>query len=332
MRTGIVSALLAVALAAPAHAKLTVAATTPDLAALAREVGGDDVEVTSFVRGAQDPHFIEPRPSFIRVLSKADVFVRTGLALEIGWAPVLVDRARNSKIRPGGSGAVDASAWIPTRGALTGVVDRSMGDVHASGNPHYTLDPVAGLRVARGLSDRFAEIDPSHADAYRSRYAAFEAELMTALLGSELGAKASAAAAAAFDEQLDAWIDANGRERLAGWLGAMQPHRGKKVIADHDLWPYFAARFGIEVVDFLEPKPGITPTTRHLGEVVDRMKREGIRVILASAYFNPRYAQKVAEASGGVMVEMANQVESRDGVDDYRSMVDWNVTKLAGAL
>lgn len=207
-----------------------------------------------------------------------------------------------------------------------------MGDVHAGGNPHYLVDPVVGLRVARGLRDKFVELDPEHHEAYEQRYLAFESRLMVALLGGELGVPSAPAAQAAIENRLDAWIREAGEDLLEGWLGKMRPHRGKSVIADHDLWPYFAKRFGIEVADFLEPRPGITPTTRHLGEIVSRMKREGIRVILSSAYFHPRYAKKVAAASGGMIVYMANQVGAREGIDDYISMIDWNVTKLADAL
>ena len=314
---------------------LRVAATLPGLADLARAVGGDDVEVTAFVRGAQDPHFIEARPSFIRLLSKSDVFLQTGLGLEIGWAPVLVSKARNARVRPGGSGAVDASRWIPVLGRLTGVVDRSMGDVHAGGNPHYLVDPIAGLRVARGLRDKFVELDPARREAYQQRYFDFQSKLMAALIGEELGAPGDAAAEAAeaaLENRLEAWLSEAGEARLGGWLARMRPHRGKQIIADHDLWPYFASRFRIEVAGFLEPRPGITPTTRHLSQIVEQMKRDGIRVILSSAYFNSRYAKKVADASGGTIVYMANQVGSRDGVDDYLSMIDWNVTRLADAL
>ncbi len=325
-------ALVCIAASSATAKPLRVAATLPGLADLARAVGGDDVEVTAFVRGAQDPHFIEARPSFIRVLSKSDVFVHTGLGLEVGWVPVLVSKARNSRIRPGGSGAVDASRWVPLLGALTGVVDRSMGDVHASGNPHYLVDPVVGLRVAHGLRDKFIELNPERREAYEQRFLDFQSKLMVALLGDELGVASAGAAEAALADRLDVWLSEAGEDRLEGWLGLLRPHRGKQVIADHDLWPYFAKRFGIEVAGFLEPRPGITPTTRHLSEIVARMKRDGIRVILSSAYFHPRYAKKVADASGGTIVYMANQVGSRDGVDDYLSMIDWNVTKLADAL
>jgi ABC-type Zn uptake system ZnuABC Zn-binding protein ZnuA len=327
-----VSILHAFAVAGPSSADpLRVAATTTDLANLVETVGGDDVQVTAFVGGGQDPHFVEARPSFIKELSRTDLFVTVGLQLEIGWVPPLLRNARNSSIQPGGPGALDASATIPLRGVLTGVVDRSMGDVHPTGNPHYLLDPVNGIRVAREIRDALARLRPEQASVFAARTASFEAHLLARLVGDEAVARHSAEtlASAVLEERL---ADVVPDDALGGWLGAMRPHRGKAVVADHDLWPYFARRFGIEVAGFLEPLPGVTPTTRHLGEIASLMQRRGIRAILSAAYFSPRYAQKVAEATGGQVLEMANQVGARDGIDDYLAMVDWNVGHVAGAL
>jgi ABC-type Zn uptake system ZnuABC Zn-binding protein ZnuA len=321
-----------VLVAVPASAEtLRVAVTTPDLASLVTAVGGDAVEVTTFARGGQDPHFVEARPSFIRVLSRADLFVFTGLQLEIGWAPMLVRSARNSRVRPGEPGSLDASDGIPRLGVLSGEVDRSMGDVHATGNPHYLLDPVNGLRVVRALHARLTHLAPQNAKLFGERTAAFEASLLRRLVGAALvdTHSPSVVAEALLEDRL---ADLAAPEQVDGWLGTMRAHRGKRLVADHNLWPYFAARFGLEVVAFLEPLPGITPTTRHLGEVVLQMKRDDIHAILSAAYFHPRYAQKVAEATGATLVEMANQVGARDGVGDYLAMIDWNVRGVADAL
>jgi zinc/manganese transport system substrate-binding protein len=312
---------------------LRVAVTVPELGSLVSAVGGNEVEITSFVRSAQDPHFIEARPSFIRTLSRTDLFVTIGLGLEAGWVPPLLRNARNSRIQPGGTGALDASRGIPLAGLRRGDVDRSMGDVHAMGNPHYLLDPVNGLRVAGAIRDALTRLRPEQADAFQERFAAFEKQLLGRLVGEALVAErgASAVAAAALAERIHDLVAPDGA-KLGGWLGRMAPHHGKEVIADHDLWPYFTARFGIEVAAFLEPLPGITPTTRNIGDIVARMKRDDIRVILSAAYFHPRYAQKVADATGATVVEMANQVESRKGVDDYLEMIEWNVRGVADAL
>ena len=318
--------------AAPASAaELQVAVTTPDLASLAQAVGGDDVEVTAFVRGGQDPHFIEARPSFIRALSRADLFVHVGLQLEVGWAPALLRSARNSRVQPGAEGNLDASTAVPLLGALSGVVDRSMGDVHAAGNPHYLTDPVDGLRVARAIRDRLSLLRPELAERFAARTSAFETALITRLVGASLVEKHGSAplVAAVLEDRLDEMLAG---EAPGGWLGAMRPYRGAQVVADHDLWPYFAKRFGLEVAAFLEPLPGITPTTKHLSEVAVLIEERGIRAILSSSYFHPRYAEKLAAATGARVVLMANQVGARPGVDDYLAMTDWNVEKLTDVL
>jgi ABC-type Zn uptake system ZnuABC Zn-binding protein ZnuA len=310
---------------------LRVATTTPDLASIAESIGGEDVQVTSLAIGGQDPHFIEPRPSFIRVLSRTDLFVTMGLQLELGWVPPLLRNSRNSRIQPGGAGALDASAVVPLVGVMTGVVDRSMGDVHPMGNPHYLLDPVNGIRVAREIRDKLADLRPERADAFRERCTSFEARVVEKLVGAEAVKRhgSEALAAAALEDRVGEIVPPS---ELGGWMASLQPDAGKSAAADHNLWPYFAKRFGFEVVAFLEPYPGIAPTTRHLGDVADQMKRDGIRVIMSAAYFHPRSARKVAEATGATIVEMADQVGSREGVDDYVAMIDWNVSKLADAL
>jgi zinc/manganese transport system substrate-binding protein len=334
LRTGVVALLLIGCFTAPASARpLRVAVTVPELGSLVKSVGGDEVDVTSFVRGAQDPHFIEARPSLIRVLSRADLFVTVGLGLEAGWVPPLLRNARNRRIQPGADGALDASRGIPLMGVQNGDVDRSMGDVHAGGNPHYLLDPVNGLRVVQAIAVALTRLRPERAELFEHRRALFERLLLVRLVGDEFVARhgASTVAAAALGGRIQGLAASSGIAP-AGWLGQMAPHRGKSVIADHDLWPYFTARFGIKVAGFLEPLPGITPTTRHLASIVEQMKRESIRAILSAAYFHPRYAQKVAAATGATVVEMANQLESRKGVDDYLEMIDWNVRGVADAL
>ena len=322
----------ALASAVAAHARpLRVATTTPNLGSIARAVGGEEVEVTTFARGGQDPHFVEPRPSFIRVLSRTDLFVMVGLQLELGWVPPLLRNARNARIQPGGVGALDASEGIPLLGVATGVVDRSQGDVHAAGNPHYLTDPVNGIRVARAIRDKLVVLRPEGEATFRANATAFEAAVTQHLFGPEAVAEHGAAvlAEAALANRSDELVP---EDRLGGWLGRMRPHRGATAIADHNIWPYFAKRFGFEVIGFLEPFPGIAPTTRHLGEVAEQMKAAGTSVILSAAYFHPRYAEKVASATGASVVFMADQVGAREGVDDYIAMIDWNVRRLADAL
>jgi len=328
---GLLAFALAVSAAGAAAAPLRVATTTTDLASLVEAVGGDEVEVTAFAKGGQDPHFIEARPSFIRVLSRADLFVETGLKLEEGWVPALLRSARNTRVQPGGEGHLEASAFVELRGIPTGTVDRSMGDVHGLGNPHYLTDPVSGLRVSRAIAAALTRLRPEQAAVFEARAKAFETTLVTRLVGEAVvdAHGLDAVTSAVLEDRLEALAPP---ERWGGWLGRMWPHRGRAVVADHDLWPYFAHRFGIEVVGFLEPLPGVAPTTRHLSEIATLIEARDIRAILAASYFNPRHAKKVAAATGARVVEMANQVGARDGADDYLDMIDWNVRGLADAL
>jgi ABC-type Zn uptake system ZnuABC Zn-binding protein ZnuA len=316
--------------AAPAAAELTVVATTTDLGDLVRVVGGDEVDVTVLVKGPQDPHFVEPRPSFIRKLHEADLFVLLGLDMEVGWAPVLIRSARNPAVQPGARGHLDASTAIRPLEIPTGPVDRSMGDLHAYGNPHYLTDPVNGVLVARAIRDRLATLDPSEAETFESNARAFEEALARRLVGDAvaeaLGAPSVTALAAS--GRLDAVLVERGlADRLGGWLGRLRPHAGAKAIQDHRMWPYFAARFGLDPIETLEPLPGIPPTGRHLATVVERARAEGARGILASPYFDVRHARWVSEKTGIPVVPMAHQTGSREGTDDYLATVEYNVSR-----
>jgi ABC-type Zn uptake system ZnuABC Zn-binding protein ZnuA len=326
-QAGFLGAVLLASGAAEAR-PLRVVATTPDLGDLTREVGGDDVSVKVLAKGPQDPHFVEPRPSFVLALHRADLFVQTGLDLETGWAPVLLERARNPEVTTGGRGFVDASSAVAPLEVPTTRVDRSMGDVHPYGNPHYLSDPLNGLRVARLLRDKLTELRPGSADAFGARYDAFATRLMIALVGDALASERDPEDLASRLERGETPGDA----RLAGWLGALRPYAGVRAVQDHRLWPYFARRFGIELIDTLEPRPGIAPTTRHLAEVVARMQAQGVRLVLSSAYFDPRHARWIAERSDARVVEMAHQVGARKGADDYLATVGSNVRAVLAAL
>lgn len=314
---------------------LKVVATVPDLGSLAKEIGGDVVEVTTLAKGPEDPHFLEARPSFIRAASEADAIVVVGMELEVGWVPPILLNARNAKIQPGTPGYIDASTAITPLGVPTGPVDRSMGDIHAAGNPHYLTDPLCGLKVARLIADRLEAMRPDAKAAVEARYDAFRAKLGAALVGEELAKKYDGTKLAQLFEsgRLESFLESQGdRAKLGGWLGALSGHFGARAVADHDLWPYFARRYGITVVGYLEPKPGISPTTSHLREVVEAMKRDGTKVILSSPYFDPKHASFVAEQTGARVVELAHQAGSRPGTDDYLAMCGYNAGVLARAL
>ncbi len=314
---------------------LDVVTTVPDLASLAREIGGDAVQAEALTRGTQDPHLLDPRPSFIQRLSKADLFLEVGLELEVGWAPVLTKNARNPKVLSGQPGYLDASTAIVPIRSNASRIDRSMGDVHAGGNPHYLLDPVNGWRVAGAIREHLSQLAPERAVYFSERYADFEGRISALLFGDTL---AKQHPAAQLMEELDAgtldtFLKSNGAsENTAGLLARMRPYARARTAADHDLWPYFARRFGIEIAASLEPFPGIAPTTSHLQQVITNMQAQKIGVILSVPYFDRRHAERVAEKTGAVIADMAHQVGSRPGTDDYLSMVRYNVETLAAAL
>lgn len=284
---------------AASAAPLNVCCTTPDLGDLVRQVGGDEVAVTVFAKGGEDPHFVEAKPGFVKALSRADLYVETGMELEIGWAPVLLQNASNRRVLAGQPGHLDASRAIAPLEVPAGTIDRSMGDVHPAGNPHYLLDPENGLKVADAIRARLSELRPEARDGFQQRYDAFAKKV---------------------------------REGLERWAVELKPFAGTPVIADHNMWPYFAARFGVKVSGFLEPKPGLAPTTKHLGEIVAKMKADRVRVILASPYFDKRHARFVQEQTGCAIAELAHQVGGRKGTDDYLALCEFNVHALVEAL
>jgi ABC-type Zn uptake system ZnuABC Zn-binding protein ZnuA len=217
----------------------------------------------------------------------------------------------------------------------TGIVDRSMGDVHPLGNPHYLLDPLNSLLVARLIRDRLIELRPEKKSFFEERYTMFYRKIGDALVGEKLTRKYEFEKLALLYEEgkLEAFLkEQKGEGSLSGWLGMMLPYRGSKVVGDHNLWPYLARRFGISLVGFLEPKPGISPTTKHLQALVEMMKAERVKVILSSPYFEIRYAEFVSKNTGAKIVLLAHQVASRPGTDSYIRMIDYNVRELAKAI
>jgi ABC-type Zn uptake system ZnuABC Zn-binding protein ZnuA len=335
VRRLVVAGLLALAAGPSAAGPLRVVATVPDLGSLVRQLGGEEVDVVVLTKGPQDPHYVEPRPSFIRALHRADLFVLTGMDLEKGWAPVLLGSARNADILPGSPGYLDASVVIEPLQVPGAGADRALGDLHPYGNPHYLTDPVNGLRVATLIRDKLSELLPEGASRFRAARDAFSQRLLEQLLGPELLERHPADALAARIESggLDGFLrDAGQLELLGGWLGALRDHRGTRAAEEHQFWAYFARRFGLELVTTLEPFPGIAPTTRHLAKVVRVVEAEDVRVILSSAYFDPSHARWVAERTGARVVPMAHQSGARDGAEDYLGTIDYNVRRLLEAL
>jgi len=284
---------------ASAASKLNVMTTIEDLAALAREVGGDRITADSIARGYQDPHFVEPKPSYILKLQKADLLVVVGLQLEIGWLPPLINQSRNAKVQAGGSGYLGVSSVCVIMDIPTGPVTRAMGDVHPFGNPHYWLDPDNGRRIAKAIEQKLAQLDPAGASYYAQRGADFDRRLA---------------------------------EAQKRWEARMAPYRGRKVITYHRSWPNFAAHFGLEVVDYVEPKPGIPPTPSHTLDLINTMKRENIKLILVEPYFDFRTPNSIADKTGGQVVVLLPSVGGVKQVQDYFQLFDYDIELLVKAF
>lgn len=292
-------ALFAFGISSQAASKINVMTATEDLASIAREIGGDAVTVDSIAKGYQDPHFVESKPSFLLKLQKADMLLAVGLQLEIGWLPPLITQSRNAKIQPAGPGYVDMSQYSNILEIPQGQVTRAMGDVHPMGNPHYWLNPDNGRRMAKALADRFSAMQPANAAQFAQRYAEFDKKLT---------------------------------EAEKGWEAKLAPYKGRKVITYHRSWPNFCERFGLNVVDYVEPKPGIPPTPVHTLDLINLMKREGIHLILVEPYFDLRTPNSIASAVGGQVVVLMPSVGGNKEVTDYFKLFDYDINLLVNAF
>jgi len=284
---------------ARAQSKLTVMTTTEDLAAIAREVGGDRVNVEAIARGYQDPHFVEAKPSFILKLQKADILVLVGKELEIGWLPPLVQQSRNAKIQQGGPGYVDASLHAQILEIPQGQITRAMGDVHPQGNPHYWLDPENGKRIARDLADKFSV-------AHSGDRAYFEQRL------------------ADFNGRLDA--------AMKRWLDQMAPYKGTKVVTYHRSFPNFAERFGLDIIGYVEPRPGIPPSPQHTLDLMNEMKRQNVKLVLVEPYFDLKTPNAIGRDTGAQVLVMPPSVGGVKEAPDYIKLFDYDINLLIGAI
>lgn len=329
--------LLAGALARPAAAAappetLRVVASTPDLDSLARTIGGPRVLGFSLAGGAQDPHELELRPHFIRELDRADLFLLVGFGLEDAWLGRLLGAVKNPRVQPGAPGHLSLDGGVrPLEGAAGQGIPHSN---HEEGNPHYLLDPLEGLRAAAEIRDRLAALRPAWKDEFQRRFEEFRLALGVWLVG-EACAKADDLGELALKlehargDALDALLKDH---PIGGHLAALAPHRGRLIVGDHDLWPYFARRFGLEILGYLEPSPGVPPTTKHLQELIGRMKGQDVKILLSSPYFDPQHARFVGRATGARIVPMAHQTGARRGTDTYLEMVKYNGARLLEAL
>ncbi len=271
-----------------ALAEISVVTTTQDPAAITRAIGGGRVQVQALAKGYQDPHFLDAKPSYMVQLNRADLVIIIGLDLEVGYIGSLISGARNEKIRPGQSGFLDLSQAVkPVE--VAAAADRGQGDIHPNGNPHYWLDPENGRLMARAIAARLSEIDPAGKAEYQKNLAAFERELTA---------------------------------KEAVWQGRMQKLNGKPVVTFHRSWSYFAARYGLRVLDYVEPKPGIPPTPAHTLEVIKRMQESGVKVLLVESYYDRRVPELMAEKTGAKVVHVCISVGGDEGVNTYFDLFD----------
>ena len=327
-----ITALLACCLALGASAdKLRVVATTSDLAAIARAVAGEKAEVHGICTGKEDPHMLQARPSVIIQARDADLWIRIGLELEIGWESPILDGSRNNRIRIGTRGHLDASESVLVLDVPQTAITRAMGDVHPMGNPHYWLDPLNGRRMAGAIAERLALLAPADAEYFRKNAGAFRAELDARMFGAELIKTVGEDAlwAKIQDGTLAAFLDEPANKgKAAGWVAAMLPLRGWKIVTYHKSWIYFANRFGLVVAAELEPKPGVPPTAAHLAEVAETAKAEGVNIILQEPFYSVKAANQLAEKTGARVVVVANSVGGQAEAVDYLALMDLIVKRM----
>lgn len=293
-------AALPLLLASAASARnLDVVATTQDLASIVSEIGRDHVNVVTIAKGYQDAHFVDAKPSYLLKLKKADLLVVVGLELEVGWLPALITNARNPRILPGAAGFMEASQGCDILQKPTGAIDRSMGDIHPDGNPHYWLDPENGRIIARRVAKKLAELDPGDAATFEANLAAFESTLT---------------------------------EREKKWNAMAAGFRGVKVVTYHNSFPNFAKAFGLDIVNRVEPKPGVPPSPAHVQALIAQVKREKVPLILVEPYFDDKLPRKIAAEGGAAVIIFPPSVGGVAAVTSYFDLFDHNLKLIADAL
>jgi ABC-type Zn uptake system ZnuABC Zn-binding protein ZnuA len=272
--------------------KVKVVASTPDLASIAGIIGGSEVEVISIAKGAVNPHYVEVLPSYMIKVARANLYLKVGMGLD-QWADPIIDGSRNSKLT-----IVDCSQGVNRLQVPTGKVDASLGDVHPQGNPHYWLDPANGLVIAANIVEGLCKVDPANCQAYRDSYERFISDL---------------------------------KIRFGIWEKRAATLRGSQIVTFHDSWPYFAQAFGLEVVGFIEPKPGIEPTPSHTRELIELMKGRGVKIIGMEPYFSNRVPNSIAAAAGAKVIVLPPSVGGAPEIKDYFELFDTLIAKLTTA-
>jgi len=320
--------------------KLHVAATLPNLGSLASEIGGDRVQVTTIASGLQDAHFVDPKPSFIVALRSADLLLVNGLDLEIGWVPPLTQGARNARILLGYDGYIDCSSRIGVLEVPKGTVTRAEGDVHPYGNPHYLADPLNAEIVAGEIADAFKQKAPADADYFEQRRADLVKRLQVAIFGKDLVDQVGGGKLARLTRsgELDSFLDStlmDGKpltSRLGGWLGRMHPLAGTKIVTYHKDYSYFAPRFGLDVVEFVEPKPGIVPSAKHLVELTERLSKGDVKLLITRPYVEHRSTDLLGEKTKIPVVTLPLEVGGAPEATDYVKLFDYLTSTIASTL
>ena len=277
---------------------IKVVTTTTDMKSITEMIGGNKVSVTSIATGYQNPHFVDPKPSYIISLSNADLFVTVGLDLETGWSPQLLTSARNAKIQKGSPGYVDASEGIGLL-QVPSSSNRGEGDIHIYGNPHYWLDPLNGKVIGRNIANGLERLDPGNKTFYEANLYNFFSKI---------------------------------NSKMQEWQVKMAPFKDAKIIAYHNEWVYFERRFGLQIVDFMEPKPGIPPSPSQLVKVIKEVKANNIRIIISSPYFTTSSSDVVAKQTGVKELTLATSTGAFTGIKNYFDLFDYDIDKITEAL
>ena len=299
IRTALAVGAIALGGGARAEAKLRVVASIETLADISRQVGGDRVEITSLSRGYQDPHFVDAKPSLVLALNRADALVYVGLDLEIGWLPPLVQQSRNGRIQRGQPGNIDASTSIRAEDIPTVPSEqlRALGDIHPLGNPHYWIPPKNARAIARLLAERFTALDAGGAATYKAELARFEARLAA---------------------------------KVKEWEAAAAPLKGTRIVTFHKSWSYVAHWLGLEEIGYIEPKPGIPPTANHTAQLVELMKKNGVRLVVVESFYPSSMARFVADNGKARLVAAPSNVGATPAIKTYFDLVDAVIAALKG--
>lgn len=313
--------------------KVSVVCSLPNFAAIARSVGGERVDVFSIGKGSQDPHYVDPKPSFMVKLRNAGIFCLQGLEMEVGWVPPLLQGAGNPNIMAGAQFYVDCSAGIPVLEQLSGEVTRAEGDLHPYGNPHYELDPLNGILVANSIAGALKRKDPTGSSTYDANLSAFAQTLYEKTFGKDLVGQVGGPKLDRMSRsgELDGFLQSHPEAKLGGWMGLIRPIRQHPIVTYHKNFSYFVNRFGLQVAAYIEPKPGVPPSPGHLVTVVEAVRSRGVKLIATQPYYNRGAPDLVASKTGAKVVMLPSGVGQVSGVDTYFELFDYLSKTLAEA-